>query len=98
MRPVALYTFGPLNATYASCVPPFPTILALQDIWVYVSTANYSNKASYIKVSVNYFLGIGPILCVPNVNPNYNHIGFGRDLDNIRLGYKNDVIEYVIVL
>ena len=59
---------------------------------------NCGNKASYIEVSVNYFLGVGPILCVPNVNPNYGYIRFGQDLDNLRFGCKNDIIEYVIVL
>jgi len=87
-----------LNATYAGCVPLFPTILALQDTWIHVGTTNHSDKASYIEVSVNYFLSIEPILCVPNVNPNYGHIRFGRDLDDLRLGCENDVVEYVIVL
>ena len=63
--------------TYASHVPPFPTILTLQDIWVHVDTMNHSDRASYIEASVDDFLGIGLILCVPNVNPNYGHIRLG---------------------
>jgi len=59
---------------------------------------NCDNKASYIEASVNYFLGVGPILCIPNVNPNYGYIGFGQDLDDLRFGYENDIIEYVIIL
>ena len=74
MRPITLNIFGPLNTTYASYVFPFPTILALWDTQVHVGSVNYSDKASYIEVSVDNFLGIGPILCVPNVNPNYSHI------------------------
>jgi len=77
VRPIALYIFGPLNATYPVYMPPFPTILALWDTWVHVGTMNCGNKASYIEASVNYFLSIGPILCVPNVDPNYGHIRFG---------------------
>ena len=77
MRPIALYTFGPLNMTYACCVLPLPTILALQDTQIHVSFVNHSNIASYVEVSVNNFLGVGPVLCVPNVDPNNGHIGFG---------------------
>ena len=75
-----------------------PTILALQNTWVHVGSTNYSDKAFYIEASVDYFLGIGPILCVPNVNPNYGHIKFGQDFNDSRLGCKNNVIEYMITL
>ena len=47
-------------------------------------------------MSVDYFLGFGPILCVPNVNPNYGHIGFGRYFNDLRFGCENDIIEYMI--
>ena len=98
MRPIALYTYSSLNMTYTGHVLPFPTILTLWNTWVHVGTMNCGDKASYIEASVNYFLGVGPILCVPNVDPNYGHIEFGQDLDDPRLGCKNDVIEYVIIL
>ena len=77
MRPVTLNTFGPLNATYSHNVLPFPTILALQDTWVYVGSMNRGNKAFYIEASVDYFLGVGLILSIPNINPDYGHIRLG---------------------
>jgi len=77
MRPVTLNTFGLLNTICSHHVPPFPTILALQNIWVYVGSTNCGNKAFYIEASVDYFLGVGPILSVPNINPDYGHIRLG---------------------
>jgi len=79
-------------------VPPFPTILLLQDIRVRVDSTNHGDKASYIEASIDYFLGIGPILSVSNINPDYRYIRFGQDFDDSRFGCKNNVVKYVIAL
>jgi len=31
VRTIALHTFGPLSVAYASCMAPFPTVLALRN-------------------------------------------------------------------
>jgi len=37
-------------------------------------------------------------LGVPNVDSYNGHVGFGRHLDNTRLGSEDDIVEQVIVL
>jgi len=74
VRTIALHTFGPLNVVYASCVAPFPTVLALKNSWIHVSSIDSSDIASYVEVSVDDFFSVGPILSIPNVDPDYCHI------------------------
>ena len=74
MRTITLHTFGPLSVAYASHVAPFPTVLVLRNSWIHVSSADSSNIAFYIEVSVDDFFSIRLILSIPNVNPDYCHI------------------------
>jgi len=37
-------------------------------------------------------------LSIPNIDPNYSHIQLGRDLDDSRPGYKDNIIENVVRL
>ena len=97
MRPITLYTFGLLNVIYSGCVPLFPAILALWDIWVHVGSTNHGDEAFYIKVSVNDFLSIGTVLCIPNVNSNDCYIRFGQDFNDSRFECKNNIVEYIVV-
>jgi len=55
VKTIALHTFGPLNAAYASHVAPFPTVLALRNSWIHVSSADSSKITSYIEASVDDF-------------------------------------------
>jgi len=74
MRTIALHTFGPLSAAYTSHVAPFPTVLALRNFQIHVSSMDSSDIAFYIKASIDDFFPIGPVLSIPNVNPDYCHI------------------------
>jgi len=58
VRAITLYTFGPLNAVYTSYVTLFPTVLALWNTQIHISSMNRSDEASYIEVSVDDFFGI----------------------------------------
>ena len=98
VRTIALHTFGPLSAAYTSYVALFPTVYALRNFWIHVSSTDSSDIASYIEVSVDDFFPIGPVLSIPNVNPDYCHIQLGQDLDNLRSGCKDDVIKDMILL
>jgi len=58
METITLHTFGPLNAAYTSCVALFPTVLALWDTWIHISSANHSDEASYVEASVDDVFGV----------------------------------------
>jgi len=98
VRTITLYTFSPLSIAYASHVALFPTVLALRNSQFHVSSADNSNITSYIEASVDDFFAIGPVLSIPNVDLDYCHIQLGRDLDNLRSEYKDNVVKDVILL
>ena len=79
-------------------MPPLPAIFVLWYSRIHIGTVNYSNKASYIEVSVNDFLGIRPILGIPDVNLNDSYIRLGQNLDNLRFGSEDDIVENMVVL
>ena len=96
MRPIALYTFDLLNMTNLCHVSPFLIIFTLWDSQIYICSLNCSNKAFYVKVSIDDLFHIGTVLNIPYVNPNNSHIRFKWDLDNSRLGYKYYIIKDII--
>jgi len=55
VRTIALHTFGPLSAVYASYVALFPIVLTLRNSWIHVSSADSSDIASYVEASVDDF-------------------------------------------
>ena len=75
---------------------PFPAILALWDSQVHICPTYCGDKTSHIELSIDDFLSIGIILCVPNVDLYNGYIWFQQNLYNSRFGGKNDIIEYVI--
>jgi len=60
IRTIALHTFGPLSVAYTSHMVPFPTVLALRNSWIHVSSADSSDIASYIEASVDDFFPLDP--------------------------------------
>ena len=96
MRPIALYTFDLLNMTNLCHVSPFLIIFTLWDSQIYICSLNCSNKAFYVKVSIDDLFHVGTVLNIPYVNPNNSHIRFKWDLDNSRLGYKYYIIKDII--
>ena len=74
VRPIAFNAFSLLDMTYPGHMTPFLAILALQDSWVHICSLYYSNKASYIEVSVDDHFHIGTILCVPYVDLYYSYV------------------------
>jgi len=97
MRTIAFGTFGPLNMANLCHMTPLPTILALKDTWVHVGSSHHCNDIFYIEPSIDDFFGIGASLSVPYVNPNYHHVGLGRNFDNIWFRSENYDIEDVVV-
>jgi len=75
---------------------PFPTILALRNSQIHISSPNCSNEASYIEASVYDLFCIGTALRVPNVDPDDRHVGFRGDLDDARSRSKDNVVEDVV--
>ena len=57
---------------------PLPTVLALRDIWVRVSTSNSSNVVSNIEALVDDVLSYRTALGIPDVHPNHRLVGFGE--------------------
>jgi len=77
VRTIALHTFGPLSVAYASYVALFPTVLALRNSWIHVSSADSSDIAFYVKASVDDFFAIRLVLSIPYVYPDCCHIQLG---------------------
>jgi len=77
MRIITLHTFGLLSVAYASYVALFPTVLALRNFWIHVSSADSSDIAFYVKASVDDFFAIRPVLSIPYVYPDCCHIRLG---------------------
>ena len=98
MWTVILNGLGPLNMTYPCCVTLLPTILALRNTWVYICTLYSSDEGSNVEASIDDFLGIRLTLSVPNINPNDGHVGFRRDLNDVRLGCKDNVVKEMVTL
>jgi len=53
MKTIVLLIFGVISMAKKYGMSLFPTIFALKNIGIYVSSLNNCNIASYIKVSVN---------------------------------------------
>jgi len=97
MRTIAFSTFGPLNTANPCLMTPLPTILALRNIWVHVGSPHHCNDISYVEFSIDDFPGIGASLGVPHVNPNYCHVGLGRNFDKLQFRSENYVVEDMVV-
>ena len=98
MRPVTLYALSPLNTIYSCCVPSLLAVFALWHAQVHVSSTNYSNKAFYIEILIDNLLAIWSALGIPNIDPNYEHVGFQKDLNDVRFRCKDDIIENMVGL
>jgi len=48
-------------------------------------------------MSVDNFFSIITILNVSNIYPDNHYVQFGRDLDDTRFRYKNDVVGNIVV-
>jgi len=66
-------------------VAPPPAVLALRNIWVHIHTSNDSNKTTNVEAAIDDVLYQRTTLGIPDINPNYSHIGFGKSFDNSRL-------------
>ena len=63
---------------------PLPAVLALGDAWIHICASNCRNVVTYIEASIDEHLSVFTTLDIPDVNPNYSHVGFGRNFDNSR--------------
>jgi len=81
---------------YSCYMTPFPTILALRNSWIHISSLNCSNEASYIEASVYDLFCIRTTLRVPNVDPDDRHVGFRGNLDDVRSRSEDDVVKDVV--
>ena len=85
MRTVTLNAFGPLNSVQKYRVTPPPTILTLEDFWVYVCSSNGNDVVAYVEVPVDKHFGIVTTLYILYINPDDCYIRFWGDFDNSRL-------------
>ena len=81
VRTIALNIFGPLNSTHTSYMVPFPAVFTLWHSRVHICTTNCSDKAAYVKPSVNETLGFDTTLHVPYIDPYNKHVQLRGDLD-----------------
>ena len=95
MWTVTLNTFGILNSTHTSSMFLFPTIFALGNSQIHISSMNCSNVTSNIEAATNKSSCFGTTLNVPNIKPYDGHVQFGRDLND---SWPRHIIEYVVIL
>ena len=76
-------------------VTSLSTVLTLRDSRVHICALYSGDIISYVEVTIDNRFHFGPILWVPDVNPDYSWVGFGEFLDNLRLRYKNNIIKDV---
>ena len=74
---IVLDIFGALETAWHDRMSPSPTVLALEDAWIHISSTNSCNISFYIKAPVDKIFSLTATLNVPNVNPNNWHIRFG---------------------
>jgi len=75
-----------LNLAHTSCMSPFSVFFILWYSGVHVYSMHCGNKASYVEMLVNDYLGFGAILHIPNVDSYDGHVRLWRDLDNSGFG------------
>jgi len=74
--------FSPLNSAHTQRMTPFPVVFALGNTWVHVGTINSGNKTSDIEPPIDEALCFYTTLYILYVDPNNDHIGFRRYLNN----------------
>ena len=63
---------------------PLPAVLALGNSWIHVHASNCRNVVTYIEASIDEHFSIFATLDIPDVDPDYGHVRFGRDFDDSR--------------
>ena len=66
---IAFNTSRSLYFAQKGCITPFPAILALRDIWIYVGSSNGHNISADIEASVDKHFGLTATLDIPYVYP-----------------------------
>ena len=84
MRSITFDVLGILDSAGEGCMIPFLAVLALRYARVHVLIPNCSYETTYIDVPINQSFCFVITLDIPNIDPNNNHVIFGRDFDNSR--------------
>ena len=74
---------------------PLPTVLALQNAWVYIGTFDGSDEMSDIEVTIYDVLCQRTTLGISDVQPDYCHVWFRRCFDDTRFWGQCNTIEEV---
>ena len=98
VRAITPHTLKSLYTTDSCHMTPLPAVLALWYAWVHICTLNCCDETTNVEPSVNDFLSIGSVLCVPNVNLYDGHVGFEGYLNDVWFRGEDNVIEQVVVL
>ena len=92
---IALGTPRDMRMATECWMSPLPTILALQDIWVYIGIFDGSDETSYVEATIDDILYQRTTLGIPDVQPDYHHVWFRRCFDDMRFWGQYDTIEQV---
>jgi len=71
---IALGTPKDMRATTKCRMSPLPTVLALQNTWVHISTFDSSDETSNVKATIYDVLCQRTTLGIPDVQPDYHHV------------------------
>jgi len=72
------------ESTWECYISSLSAILALRDIWVYVSTPDSSNVVFYVEAFVNKLFSLATTLDISYVNLDNGHIWSREYLNNMR--------------
>jgi len=95
MRTVAFDTFRSMHTTHEGHISLFLTILTLIDTRIHICSLNCCNVTSDIEAFVDVTFGLGTTLRVLFINPNHCYIRFRKNLNNMGVESKNNVIENI---
>ena len=82
MGSIALGAPGDMRMTTKCQMFLLPTVFALWNTWVYVSTFDGSNKMSNVETMIDDVLCQRTTLGIPDAHPDYCHVQFGGYFDD----------------
>jgi len=81
---IALGTSGDMRTTTECQVALFLAVLTLWNTQAHICATNSHNKLSNIETTIDNVLCQRTALRIPDIHPNYYHIGFGRCFNDIQ--------------
>ena len=92
---IALGTPGDIRMATKCWMFPLPTVLALQDTWVHISTFDGSDETSNVEATIDDVLRWRTTLGILDVYLDHCHVWFWRCFDDMRFWGQHDIFKNV---